>query len=230
MSRIVLGTQTHSTPESLDRSQLSVPAPAVSWRGTESEMLFPSHTRSCVQVDRGLRVLFIRNMLAEKTTGLCKRLSLPSKFVRIAPVPIAAKPLGSGPLGPGSAGLLVGQKFPKNPAAELIKMHRCTFPGCSKMYTKSSHLKAHLRRHTGEKPFACTWPGCGWRFSRSDELSRHRRSHSGVKPYQCPEVFVTPRLWFTGANQITCPSALSGKQSDDSHPSDHPMTQATPTL
>ncbi|XP_048212298.1 LOW QUALITY PROTEIN: Krueppel-like factor 15 [Perognathus longimembris pacificus] len=113
-------------------------------------------------------------------------LNLPSKFVRIAPVPIAAKPIGSGPLGPGPAGLLVGQKFTKNPAAELIKMHKCTFPGCSKMYTKSSHLKAHLRRHTGEKPFACTWPGCGWRFSRSDELSRHRRSHSGVKPYQCP--------------------------------------------
>ncbi|XP_006876289.1 PREDICTED: Krueppel-like factor 15 [Chrysochloris asiatica] len=113
-------------------------------------------------------------------------LNLPSKFVRIAPVPIAAKPIGSGSLGPGPAGLLVGQKFPKNPSAELIKMHKCTFPGCSKMYTKSSHLKAHLRRHTGEKPFACTWPGCGWRFSRSDELSRHRRSHSGVKPYQCP--------------------------------------------
>ena len=28
---------------------------------------------SCVRVDRGLRVLFIRKMLAEKTTGLCKR-------------------------------------------------------------------------------------------------------------------------------------------------------------
>ncbi|XP_049622489.1 Krueppel-like factor 15 [Suncus etruscus] len=112
-------------------------------------------------------------------------MNLPSKFVRIAPVPIAAKPLGAGSLGPGPTGLLMGQKFPKNPAAELIKMHKCTFPGCSKMYTKSSHLKAHLRRHTGEKPFACTWPGCGWRFSRSDELSRHRRSHSGVKPYQC---------------------------------------------
>lgn len=55
------------------------------------------------------------------------------------------------------------------PPHSPVKRHQCTFDGCDRVYGKSSHLKAHIRTHTGKQTSFLPPPSSSCRSHVSSE-------------------------------------------------------------
>ncbi|XP_060515830.1 pair-rule protein odd-paired-like [Cylas formicarius] len=77
---------------------------------------------------------------------------------------------------------------------------KCTY--CSRVFPREKSLQAHLRTHTGERPYVCDYPRCTRKFAQSGQLKTHQRLHTGEKPFICAAPNCSRK--FTHANRH-CP-------------------------
>lgn len=70
---------------------------------------------------------------------------------------------------------------------------------CGRVFPREKSLQAHMRTHTGERPYCCDYPGCSRAFCQSGQLKTHHRLHTGEKPFACVFEGCTSR--FTHANR-----------------------------
>lgn len=93
--------------------------------------------------------------------------------------PSAGGQLGNHNHAPG--GELGGGGGGGEPEPEPDRPYPCEV--CGRKFIRATHLRRHMRIHTGEKPFACHI--CGRRYARGDYLRAHIHAHRRDKIHKC---------------------------------------------
>lgn len=68
----------------------------------------------------------------------------------------------------------------------IREVYTCPFRSCNRISSEHSNMKAHMRLHTGERPYVCRVASCRKSFRWKSSLTYHERAlHSNARPYQC---------------------------------------------
>ncbi|CAN8004009.1 unnamed protein product [Ixodes hexagonus] len=122
--------------------------------------------------------------------------------------PSSRSPDPDGPRTPQGAGDSMRRGRPRLDTITSLILEGSSSPSsikcdiCNRVFPREKSLQAHLRTHTGEKPYICDYPDCSRAFAQSGQLKTHQRLHTGEKPFSCTEEGCPHR--FTHANRH-CP-------------------------
>ncbi|KAG0131100.1 putative Zinc finger, C2H2 type transcription factor [Tuber indicum] len=145
---------------------------------------------------------------AESQVGEVPPLTLPGNA---NPRPSSGQ--SSGRVSGGHTGITPGATSQITPVKDQDGKFPC--PHCPKTYLHAKHLKRHLLRHTGDRPYQCIL--CKDTFSRSDILKRHFQ--------KCSIRRGNP----TGATHLSHAHAhQQGRRPNHHHPAPHPPPPPPP--